>query len=128
MSPRPCAACVVFSASTAFSSPPTVSCSPPTVSCSPPTVSSNLLYEGHSELSRKLDGKMLKDMFASSNRKKFARQLLEPLIEKEIKKRKRISEIVQNRTCGFSGSGSACNGANQAPHDSAYSRKNLRQD
>lgn len=45
------------------------------------------------ELSRKLDGKMLKDMFASSNRKKFARQLLEPLIEKEIKKRKRIRAV-----------------------------------
>ncbi|MCR2047292.1 hypothetical protein NSB25_08385 [Acetatifactor muris] len=45
------------------------------------------------ELSRKLDGKMLKDMFASSHRKKFARQLLEPLIEKEIKKRKRIRAV-----------------------------------
>ena len=36
---------------------------------------------------------MLKDMFAISHRKKFARQLLEPLIEKEIKKRKRIRAV-----------------------------------
>lgn len=45
------------------------------------------------ELSKKLDGKMLKDMFASSHRKKFARNLLEPLIEAEIKKRKRIRAV-----------------------------------
>ncbi|MGL4655741.1 MAG: hypothetical protein ACRCWM_07650 [Sarcina sp.] len=38
----------------------------------------------------KLDGKKLKDMFASNNKKVFARELVEKLIINEIKKRKRI--------------------------------------
>ena len=41
-------------------------------------------------LQTKLDGKMLKEMFASSDRKEFARNLLTPLVEKEISMRKRI--------------------------------------
>lgn len=41
-------------------------------------------------LSEKLDGKLLKDMYASSDRKKFARELLIPIIENEISKRKKV--------------------------------------
>ncbi|WP_180858427.1 hypothetical protein [Ligilactobacillus salivarius] len=44
-------------------------------------------------LKEKLDGKLLKDMFASSDRKKFARNLLIPIIENEIKKRRYINEV-----------------------------------
>lgn len=40
----------------------------------------------------KLDGKILKDMFASSDRKRFARNMLTPIIEKETAKR----EIIHN--------------------------------
>ena len=40
----------------------------------------------------KLDGKTLKDMFASSDRKQFARNMLIPIIEKETAKR----EIIHN--------------------------------
>lgn len=38
-----------------------------------------------------LDGKKLKDMFASSDRRMFARDMLTPIIEKEVSKRKKIS-------------------------------------
>lgn len=38
----------------------------------------------------KLDGKILKDMYASSNRKEFANDLLNPIIENEVSKRKKI--------------------------------------
>ncbi len=41
-------------------------------------------------LKEKLTGKTLKDMFASSQRMKFARNLIEPLVEQEVKKRKKI--------------------------------------
>ena len=41
-------------------------------------------------LKRDLNGGTLKDMFASSNREIFAKELLTPHIEKEIKKRKKI--------------------------------------
>ena len=44
------------------------------------------------KLRDKLDGKILKDMFASSDRKRFARNMLTPIIEKEIAKR----EIIHN--------------------------------
>lgn len=44
-------------------------------------------------LKEKLDGKLLKDMFASSDRKKFARNLLIPIIENEIGKRRYINEV-----------------------------------
>lgn len=39
-----------------------------------------------------LDGKKLKDMFASSDRKKFAREMLTPIIKKEVLKREIIRE------------------------------------
>lgn len=39
----------------------------------------------------KLDGKMLKEMFASSDRQAFARNLLRPLMEKVILKREYIN-------------------------------------
>lgn len=39
-----------------------------------------------------LDGKMLKDMYASSDRLKFAQDLLLPIIEKEVSKREIIKE------------------------------------
>lgn len=42
------------------------------------------------KLRDKLDGKKLKDMFASDNRKQFARDLLTPIVETEIKKRAKI--------------------------------------
>ena len=44
------------------------------------------------KLKDKLDGKTLKDMFASGDRKKFARNLLTPIVEKETSKR----EIIHN--------------------------------
>ena len=40
-----------------------------------------------------LDGKTLKNMFASNDRKQFARNMLIPIIEKEVSKRKIIHEI-----------------------------------
>ena len=40
-----------------------------------------------------LDGKMLKDMFASKNRKEYARKLLMPIIENETQKRKHIATV-----------------------------------
>ena len=43
-------------------------------------------------LKDKLDGKTLKDMYASSDRKEFARNLLTPIIEKEVKQR----EVIHN--------------------------------
>lgn len=42
------------------------------------------------KLKDKLTGKLLKDMFASSNRERFANDILEPLVEKEVKIRKLI--------------------------------------
>lgn len=42
------------------------------------------------KLKEKLTGKLLKDMFSSSNRSTFAKNLLEPLIEDEVKLRKKI--------------------------------------
>ena len=42
-------------------------------------------------LKNRLDGKMLKDMFASSDRQDYAEHILVPLIEKEVSKRKSIS-------------------------------------
>ena len=44
------------------------------------------------KLRDKLDGKVLKDMFASSDRKEFARKLLTPIIETETSKR----EVIHN--------------------------------
>ncbi|SES99041.1 hypothetical protein SAMN04487771_100311 [[Clostridium] aminophilum] len=44
-------------------------------------------------LSDKLDGSLLKDMFASSDRHQFARNLLVPIIESETKKRKHIATV-----------------------------------
>lgn len=44
------------------------------------------------KLCDKLDGKTLKDMFASSDRKQFARNMLTPIIEKQTAKR----EIIHN--------------------------------
>ena len=41
-------------------------------------------------LKDRLDGKMLKEMFASSDRQAYAKDLLVPLIEKEVSKRKHI--------------------------------------
>ena len=42
------------------------------------------------KLKDKLTGKLLKDMFASSGRERFANNILEPLVEEEVKKRKVI--------------------------------------
>lgn len=44
------------------------------------------------KLRDKLDGKILKDMFANNDRKRFARNMITPIIEKEISKR----EIIHN--------------------------------
>lgn len=44
-------------------------------------------------LSDKLDGKMLKDMFASNDRHLFAKNILVPIIENETKKRKYIAAV-----------------------------------
>lgn len=44
-------------------------------------------------LGDRLDGKALKDMFASKDRKTYARNLLIPIIENETKKRKHIAAI-----------------------------------
>lgn len=45
------------------------------------------------KLRDKLDGKILKDMFASSDRKEFARNMLILIIEKETAKRKIIYHL-----------------------------------
>lgn len=45
------------------------------------------------KLREKLDGKLLKDMYASSDRKKFARVLLIPIIENETRKRKYVIAV-----------------------------------
>lgn len=45
------------------------------------------------KLKDKLDGKILKDMFASSDRKQFARNMLTPIIEKETAKREVIHSL-----------------------------------
>lgn len=45
------------------------------------------------KLGDKLDGNILKDMFASGERHKFARNLLIPIIEGETKKRKHIASV-----------------------------------
>ena len=45
------------------------------------------------KLRDKLDGKKLKDMFASSDRKQFARNLLTPIIESETAKREMIHNL-----------------------------------
>ena len=47
-------------------------------------------------LKEKLDGKILKDMYASSDRKEFARKLLTPIIEKEVAQR----EVIHSLTSG----------------------------
>lgn len=44
----------------------------------------------------KLDGKMLKDMYSSDDRKKFARDILKPIIEKETACRPFINAPTQN--------------------------------
>lgn len=44
-------------------------------------------------LKDKLDGKTLKDMYASSDRKEFARSLLTPIIEKEVTQREFIHSL-----------------------------------
>lgn len=44
-------------------------------------------------LGEKLDGKMLKDMFASKDRKAYARNLLIQIIENETKKRKHVAAV-----------------------------------
>jgi len=45
------------------------------------------------KLRDKLDGKTLKDMFASSDRKQYARDILTPIIEKETAKREMIHNL-----------------------------------
>ena len=44
-------------------------------------------------LKDKLDGKTLKDMFASSDRKQFARELLQPILENQTAKREKIPNL-----------------------------------
>ncbi len=48
-------------------------------------------------LSEELDGKKLKDMFASSNRRKYASNLLIPIIESEVKKRKVVKALTNEQ-------------------------------
>lgn len=48
-------------------------------------------------LGEKLDGKLLKDMFASNNRKEFARNILIPIVEAETQKRKHIEAVSDER-------------------------------
>lgn len=48
-------------------------------------------------LSDKLDGDKLKDMYASESRRKFARNLLVPIIENETKKRKHIYALNEDQ-------------------------------
>ena len=48
-------------------------------------------------LKDKLDGKTLKDMFASNDRKKFARNLLIPIIENQISKREVIHKLTEEQ-------------------------------
>lgn len=45
------------------------------------------------KLSEQLDGTLLKDMFASDDREEFARSILVPIVENEIKKRKHIGTV-----------------------------------
>lgn len=55
-------------------------------------------------LSEKLDGKLLKDMFASNDRKIFARELLTPIIENEVAKREKIhAPSYEQMTIGLRG-------------------------
>lgn len=49
------------------------------------------------QLSAKLDGKKLKDMYASGNREQFARGLLIPLIEEETKKRMYVKSLTDSQ-------------------------------
>lgn len=46
--------------------------------------------EAVSKLQNKVDGSLLKDMYASSSRKSFARNLIEPIIESIAKERKKV--------------------------------------
>ena len=48
-------------------------------------------------LSEKLDGKILKDMFASKDRKEYARRMLVPIIEDETNNRKHIAAVSNER-------------------------------
>lgn len=48
-------------------------------------------------LKEKLDSKKLQDMFASSNRRGHARNLLIPIIEDEVKNRKKIEAVSNER-------------------------------
>ena len=48
-------------------------------------------------LKDKLDGKTRKDMFASNDRKKFARNLLIPIIENQISKREVIHKLTEEQ-------------------------------
>ena len=48
-------------------------------------------------LKEKLDGKKLQDMFASSDRRAYARNLLIPMIEEEVKNRKKIPAVSNDR-------------------------------
>lgn len=45
------------------------------------------------KLSEQLDGTLLKDMFASDDREEFARSILVPIVENEMKKRKHIGTV-----------------------------------
>ena len=55
------------------------------------------------KLKEKLTGKLLKDMFGSSEKESFAREILEPLVEKEVKNRKIIKTLsgieISNALC-----------------------------
>ena len=48
-------------------------------------------------LKEKLDGKMLKDMYASSNKEKFARNLLTPIVERQVVCRSFIPSLTENQ-------------------------------
>ena len=48
-------------------------------------------------LGEKLDGSILKDMYASSNRREYARNLLVPIIESEVAKRKYVAAVTNQQ-------------------------------
>lgn len=55
-------------------------------------------------LSQNLDGKKLKDMFASSDRRQYARELLLPIVKNEVSKRKHIGVLTDEQmTNGLKG-------------------------
>ena len=49
------------------------------------------------KLRDKLDGKTLKNMYASDNKGKYARNLLIPIVENEVSKREKINKVTNDQ-------------------------------